>query len=138
MRHRVGFEQLALGRQRRLELVEQPRLAGARLRHHRDDLPVPGHRQFERVLHLLKLALAPDERREPAPRGDIEMAAQRAGSHDLVNVDRFGDSFNFGWSQAAQLEIAFDQAPRLFADDDAVRRRRALHARRQVDHVTHR
>jgi hypothetical protein len=88
---------------------------------------MPAHRQFERALQLLKLALAANERREPASRSNIEMAAQCAGASDLVNVDRFGDSFNFGWSQTAQLEITFDQTPRLFSDYDCVRRRYTLH-----------
>ena len=96
------------------------------------------HRETQRKPHLLKLALAPDKRGKAAPRGDIEMAVRCPGSNDLVNVDRSGDSFNFGRPQAAQVEIAFDQTPRLFTDYDPVRRRCALHARRQIDHVTHR
>src|SRR5258705_8515348 len=95
-------------------------------------------RLLQCVLQLLKVTLAADELREPAPRGEIEMAAQRSGCDDFVNADRFGDSFKFGRSQVAQLEITFDQAPRVLADDYAVRRRGALHARRDVDHVADR
>src|SRR5258705_6700571 len=95
-------------------------------------------RLLQRALQLLKVALAADELRESAPRGEIEMAAQRSGCDDFVNADRFGDSFKFGRSQVAQLEITLDQASRVCADDDTVRRRRALHARRDVDHVTDR
>jgi len=54
---------------------------------------MPVHRLFECALHLLKLTRAPDELRQPAPRGEIEMAAQRSGCDDFVNVDRFGDAF---------------------------------------------
>jgi hypothetical protein len=136
VRHRVSFERPATGRQRRLEFVEQPRLAGAGLRHHRDDLPVPGSCLFERALQLLKLTLAADEPREAAPRGDIEMAARRPGCSDVVDVDRTADPFDFRRSEAAQLKITFHQTPRVFADHNAVRRRHALHARRQIDHVT--
>ena len=101
----------------------------------REDLPVSAHRQFERALHLRKLALAADERGEATPRCDIEVTARRPGCHDLENIDGPGDPFDFGWPQPVQFKITFDQAPRLFADDDAVRGRNALHARRQIDHV---
>ena len=137
VRHRVGFEQFTFRRQLRLELVEQARFAGAGLRYHRHDLPVSDHRQFKGALHLLKLVRASDELGQPAPCGEIEVAARRPGCDDLVNVDRFGDSFNFGRSQAAELKITFDEAPRIFTDDDPIGRRRALHARGQIDHVTH-
>jgi hypothetical protein len=77
VRHGIGFEQLAFARQRRLELVEQPRLSGARLSHHGDKLPLPGSRAFKRALHLLKLEIAADELRQPAPRGKLEMPTER-------------------------------------------------------------
>ena len=92
MRHRVSLQHLTVGRQCRLELIEQPRLAGARLGHDRDDLPVTAPRQFERALHLRKFALAPDELRQPPPRRELEMAPQRPGAHHLVHVDRLADS----------------------------------------------
>src|ERR1700674_4050109 len=138
MRHRVGFEHLTRWRDSCLELIDQPRLAGARLGHDRNDLPLPSDRQFERTLQLLKLMLAPHELREPTPRGDIEMAARRPGRDDLVNLDRSGDALDFGGSQAAQLEITFDQTPRVLTDYDGIGGRHALHPRRQVDDVTHR
>src|SRR6266851_5007619 len=73
VRDRIRFEDFAGRRDSRLELVEQPRLAGARLGHHRDHLPVPAYRQLERALQLLKLALAPDELRQTAPRRALKM-----------------------------------------------------------------
>jgi hypothetical protein len=121
-----------------LELINQPGLAGTRVSHHRNDLPMTVGRLRECALQLLKVALAADEFRQPAPRREIEMAAQRPGYDDFVNVDRFGDSFKFGWSQSAQLEVAIDEPPGVFADDDAIRRRGALHPRRDVDHVADR
>jgi hypothetical protein len=93
---------------------------------------------FECPPYLIEFMLAPDERGEAALSGNIEMTAQRPGCDDFVHVDRFGDSFDFLWPQTAQLEITFDQTARIFADYDAVRRRNALHPRRQIDHVTNR
>jgi hypothetical protein len=42
-------------------------------RHHCHDLPVAVGRLRECALQLLKLALAPDEFRQPAPRREVEV-----------------------------------------------------------------
>jgi len=49
-------------------------------------------------------------------------------AHDLVNVDRLANTFDFSRPKGVQLEISFDQTPRLFTDDDPAGRRYALHA----------
>jgi hypothetical protein len=72
--------------------VEQARLAGARLRHHCDDLPAPAHHQIESMMHLLKLALAPNEYRQSPPRRDLEAGLLRSDPGDFTDVDRFADS----------------------------------------------
>jgi hypothetical protein len=104
VRHRIGFEHLTTVLQGRLEFVEQPGLSGAGLRHHRDDLPVPGICLFERALQLLKLAFAADERGETALSGDIKVAARCPGCDDLKNIDNSGDPFDFGGTQPTQLK----------------------------------
>src|SRR6266851_5099685 len=138
MRHRVGFEHLAIAWQHRLELIDQPRLAGSRLRHRGDNLTVTAARQLQRTLHLGNFALAPDELRQPAPRRQFEMTVQRSDTDHLVDVYRLFDAFDFSRTQLAQLEITFDQVPRIFADDYAARRRGRLHPRREVSCMSHR
>jgi hypothetical protein len=51
--------------------------------------------QFERLRHLFKLALAPDELGQPALHGEVKVAMQRAGADHLVDVYRLGNSFKF-------------------------------------------
>jgi hypothetical protein len=75
VRDRVGFEYFARRRYSRLELMEEPRLAGAGFRDHRDDLPVTIKREFESAPHMLEFALAPDELRQPASRRKLKMSS---------------------------------------------------------------
>ena len=93
------------------------------------------YREIERAPHLRKLMLATDEACQSAPRGEIEMAVQGADPDYLVNLDRLADALYFGRPHRAQFEIAFDQPPSLFTDDDGLGRRRALHALREINRV---
>ncbi len=137
MRHGVGFQHFTFGRHGRLELVEQPRFAGSRFRDRRNDLPMTTARQFERMRHLPKLALAPDKLRQAAPHRYLEMAARRSRPDHLVNVDWLANAFDFSRPEVAQFEVTLDQMPRILANYDATRRRDRLHPRRQVAHMSH-
>ena len=126
MRDRVRLEHLALGRQRRLEFVTEPRFAGPGLRHHRDHLPLSAHRQFERAPHLLEFTLAPDELRQSAPRGKLEMGPQCPESDHFVNFNRFADAFDGRRPKRTQVEVALDQPPRMLTHRDRPGRRDRL------------
>src|SRR6266851_5110250 len=76
--------------------------------------------------------------RQPTPLRQFEMTVQRADTDHLVDVYRLFDAFDFSRTQLAQLEITFDQVPRIFADYYAARRRGRLHPRREVSCMSHR
>src|SRR5262249_23166748 len=86
VRDRIGFEYLARAGNRRLELVEQPRLAVPGFCDHRNNLPVPCHRLFQRVSHLLQFALTPDKPGESASRRQVEMRSQRPHTEHFINI----------------------------------------------------
>ena len=90
------------------------------------------------VPHLLKLALAPDELGQPAPRRELEMVRSGPSPSHFVNVDRLADAFDLGRSQATQLEIAFAQLARVFADRDRADRRERLQPRGKIGGVADR
>ncbi len=138
VRHRIGFQHLAVAGQHCLELIHQPRLAGSRLRHRRDDLALACPGQFQRTLHLGHFALAPDELREPAPRCQFEMPTQRSDTRHLVDIDRLAHALDFSLPEVAQFEVALDQTTCFLADYDATRRRHGLHPRREVGRMTNR
>ena len=105
MRDREGLQHHPARLRDRLELEEQPRLAGARLRHRRDDLPMPGlARLLGGMLHRIHLALASDELRQPAPRRALQARAQRPEARHLENIDRLGDAFDPGRPQRLELK----------------------------------
>ena len=88
MRDRVGFEHFALAGIVALNSWNSRDLPVPASAITATICPCPLHRQFERALHLLKLALAPDEPRQPAPRRELEVRPQRPGAHHLVHLDR--------------------------------------------------
>jgi hypothetical protein len=61
---------------------------------------------------LLQLALAPDEARQPAPRGQLEMRPQRAEPRHLVDIDRLADALDRHRPQGVQLEVALAELAR--------------------------
>src|SRR5260370_17003066 len=73
-------------------------------------------RQFERMRHLPKLALAPDKLRQAAPHRYLEMAARRSRPDHLVNVDWLANAFDFSRPEVAQFEVTLDQMPRILAN----------------------
>src|SRR6266851_4024498 len=76
--------------------------------------------------------------RQPTPHRELKVTVQRSDTDHLVDVYRLFDAFDFSRTQLAQLEITFDQVPRIFADDYAARRRGRLHPRREVSCMSHR
>ena len=100
------------------ELVEQPRLAHARLAHHADDLPAPATRLFAELLEVVDLFLAAHEARQPARRGHLQAGAQRPDPEHLVDVQRPADAFDLGRAQIAELEIPLGQLAGVLADQD--------------------
>jgi hypothetical protein len=99
---------------------------------------MPARCEFERALHLLKLALAPDESREPPPRRELEVSSLRPGAHHLVHLHRPVESLYRRRSQRPEFEVALAQSLRHLAGRDRTRRRRSLHPRRQIGHMTDR
>jgi hypothetical protein len=96
MRNRKRLQHHPSGLILGLELVEQPRLPGARFGHRRDDLAVAAHRTLGRRAHRLHLALAPHEFRQPTSRRTLQSSAQRTQSGHFVNIDRLADAFDLG------------------------------------------
>ena len=138
MRDRVRLQHFASVRDSGLELVHQARLACARLANCRDDLPVSRHGLLQRAGHRRHLAFASDEPRQPAPRRELEVRPQRTGAHHLVHLDRGVESLYCRRPQRPELEVALAQSLRRLTSRDRTRRRRSLHPRRQIGHMTDR
>ena len=138
MRDRVRLQHFASVRDSGLELVHQARLARARLANCRNDLPVARPGLLQRAGHRRHLALAPDEPRQPAPRRELEVRPQRPGAHHLVHLDRGVESLYRRRPQRPELEVALAQSLRRLTGRDRTRRRRGLHPRRQIGHMTDR
>ena len=136
MRDRVRLQHFASVRDSGLELVHQARLARARLANRRNDLSVSSPGLLQRAGHRRHLALASDEPRQPAPRRQLEVTAQRPGAYHLVHVDRLAQTFDLRSAQVAEGEISLAQSLRRLTGRDRTRGRRRLHPRRQIGHMT--
>ena len=86
--------------------------------------------------HRRHLALAPDEPRQPAPRRELEVRPKRPGAHHLVHFDRGVQAFYCRRSQRPELEVPLAQSLRRLTGRDRTLRRRGLHSRRQIGHMT--
>src|SRR5215469_2724622 len=63
------------------------------------------------------------------------MTAQRAWTDHFIYIDGLADAFNLGGSQCAQREIALDEPPALFCDDNAAGRSDGLHSCSEIGHM---
>src|SRR5215469_15127937 len=122
----------------RLELIEQPRLAEPRLRHHRDHLSPSGFGGGQRALHLIQLRAAPDESRKSAAGRGLQPRAQRSQARRLENVDRFADALYLRRTERLEGEESLAQFLGGFADRDRSGRCQHLQPRRKVRGVTNR
>jgi hypothetical protein len=105
----------AIGRARLLELVQQARLADARLADYSDYLTMAVVRHFERAADLLDFVQAPDKLRKSAFNRNFKMALRWAGPPSLHKHSEERSTFDSQCSQRLQVEIAFDQHPGLIA-----------------------
>src|SRR5450755_3029269 len=97
---------------------EQPRLAYARIRHRRDNLPMARCCAISSSLHRLNLAFAAHELGQTAAGRPLQARPQLPETRHLIQVDWFADAFDFGWTQRLDLEISLDEFPRLLTDGD--------------------
>ena len=89
VRHRVGFQHFAFGRQCRLELVDQPRLARCPPPPTTATIcPCPPSPVRARASSAAISRSRPTNLRQPAPRRELEVRPQRPGAHHLVHLDR--------------------------------------------------
>ena len=107
-----------------LKLVEEPRLADARLAHNQHHLALSRLGAPEAILQDLKLALAPHERREPPLGLDVEPGARDARGHHEPRRHRLALPLERERPQGPGLEVAADGALDRFGDDDLARGRR--------------
>src|SRR6266849_6686966 len=126
MGNRERFEHHASVARNRLELVEEARLADARVARRGEYLPMTGASHFECLLHAVEFAAAAAEFRKSAHRGRLEPCAQRSQSNSLVDFDRFAYASHLHRTERSELEIAGHEADGLAAQDDRTRRRNCL------------
>src|SRR5262249_13062354 len=113
-----GFQNTPTPLVARPEFMEQARLADSGLSHCRDDLAVPGLCQLGGVLHRVHLALAAHELGVTACRCPLQARPQRSQSGHLVDVDRFTNPLDLGWSEGSEKEIALTELANLFCCRD--------------------
>ena len=91
------------------ELVDQARLAHARLPHQRHHLAMPGLRLCQGLVQGLQLLLPPHKAREP-PRGRrLQAPAQRTGPHQLKHLHGLGQPLDRHRPQGVDLHQALHQ-----------------------------
>ncbi len=122
---------VALRRRPPHQLVTDAGLADAGLADHGDDLAAPAARGLERTRRLRGLRLTADEPAERA-RARLQPCARAARADQLPDGDGLGEALHAHESERLGVEEAFGQPVRLDRHEDRVRRRRLLHARRQV------
>ena len=98
------------------ELVEEPRLAHARLPDHGHDLPMPPGRLLLRRLELLHLGVAAHEAGEPPRRRGLQPRADPPGAPDLVGLHRRGQALDRDRPEQVNLHVALGQRQRLGRD----------------------
>ncbi len=136
MRDAASFEDRDAARATALdELGAQARLAGARLGHHAHHLTAAAASAFERRLENGHVAVAPDERGEPAGARTIEAGAKRPHGFEVEERDRLAHAFDLGAPQILQLEVALDEPRRVLGETDVPRLGECFHALRQADDV---
>src|SRR5260370_39608019 len=118
MGNRERFEHHASVARNRLELVEEARLADARVARRGEHLSMAGANQFERLLHAVELAAAAAEFRKSAHRGRLEPCAQRPQPNSLVDFDRLAYASHPHGAERFEFELAGHPADRLAPQDD--------------------
>ena len=90
------------------------------------------HRLFQRVSHLLQLALTPDKPGQAASPRQLEMGPQPSRPEHLMDFDRRADALNGRRSQIAQLEITVAEFGGGLADCNRAGWRDRFHPRSQI------
>src|SRR5262249_28058623 len=116
MREGNRFQHNPSGLRGCFELMEQARLAYARIGHRGDDLAASGLGGFRRVLERLHLGVAANEFRVASSGRALQPRAQRAETGYLKNLDGLGHAFNPCRTNRPELEISLDKFPRRFAN----------------------
>jgi len=91
------------------KLVDEPRLADARVAREEDDLPGAGLRALEAVEPGPELALPADVGREPPRRGDVDSRGRAKRPDDLVNPDRLVLALDLACAEVARDELPLDE-----------------------------
>ena len=129
---RAGLEDLPLARERRGdELVDQPRLAHARLGRERRDPAVPLARVGEHPVQALELRVAPDEA-APALGGGAAEGARGRGADQLVDLERRVEPLDGAGSQRARAHRVAREPERVRRDEHGTGVGHLLHPRREV------
>ncbi len=113
-------------------LPDEPRLADARLAHHRDDRAAALDKAFHDPLEHAQLEVTADDR--VCGLGMLHLAR----TDDLVDAELFGDALELRGLELLDLEAVLDLALGGRADHDAAFRGDVLQARRDVDRVAER
>src|SRR5262249_39198190 len=133
---RKSFQRHPARIRRCLELIKQARLANPGLGHDRDDLPVPRLGLLGGIFERLNLALAPNELAQPAPRGDLEVRAQRTEASDLEQLYGLADPLDPARAEGLELEVALDEFLNTFSNDNRTRRGQCLQACGSADRMS--
>ena len=115
------------------ELVEQPRLADARIADQGDDLALPGRGQLVRPIERRQLVPAADEGREAAAGRCLEARARRTDAHQIERLDRLRQALHRHLPQRPQVDEAFGEAGGRRGQPDGARARQLLHPAREMD-----
>jgi hypothetical protein len=110
------------------ELVAEAALADARLGHDANDLRIARRRPCQRGLQRRGLLLPPDEAREAAHAGHVELRAQGPRAFELVHAERVADTLHRERPEIAQAEVARDERRRVLGEVHPVGAGKLLHA----------
>ncbi len=114
------------------ELVDEARLAHARLANDRRDLTMTVGRQLLRTAELFQLGVAADEARQPAPRGRLQSGPRRARPRHLVDLHGVGEPLHRHKAQRRDCNEAFHELQGGGRQQNAARARELLHSSRQM------
>jgi hypothetical protein len=132
---REGLEHPASSLERGLELVDQPRLAHARLAHDADDLPAARPGRLPGPAQLLHLAPPAYEAHQSAARSHLQARAQGAHALQLVDSQRLPNALHVELSEIAELEETLGPPSGLLRQVDPIRGGDLLHSGRKAHRV---
>jgi hypothetical protein len=137
--HRMaGQQQPAVGVVRPGELVQQARLAHARIPHAGHHLPLPRPGAGQGLAQLLQLCIAPHKARQATRHRRLQPRAHRPGAQQLVDLDGLRQPLHRHRSQRLDLDVALDQAQRVGGQQGGAGTGELFHARRQMCRLPHR